>query len=144
MKYVVARAEDILPGERLIAEVAGRSIGIFNIGGAFYALRNQCPHAGAPVCLGRIGGRARSKSPGEIEYDMDGEVIRCPWHHWEFDIKSGESVFDPHRVQIKAYETEVVRAGQAGANEVPEERADIRWLEKYETSVEGAFVLVDI
>ena len=52
-RHVVARVADIPPGERLIVDIAGRSIGVFNVDGRFYALRNSCPHQGGPLCLGR-------------------------------------------------------------------------------------------
>src|SRR5262245_19375997 len=57
-KYIVARREEIPPGGRKIVRVAGREVGVFNIEGAFYALKNVCPHQGARVCLGRIVGTA--------------------------------------------------------------------------------------
>jgi hypothetical protein len=32
-----------------------------------------------------------------------GEMLRCPWHGWEFDIRNGQSYFDPARVKIRSY-----------------------------------------
>ena len=49
-RHVVATVEEIPPGQRKIVEVAGRSIGIFNVSGEFFALRNRCPHQGGPLC----------------------------------------------------------------------------------------------
>jgi hypothetical protein len=60
---VVARAEEIPPGERKIVEVGGRSIGVFNIAGRYYALRNRCPHQGGPLCTGLQFGELRSERP---------------------------------------------------------------------------------
>src|SRR5437016_4853366 len=54
--YPVATLNEIPPGSRKIVEIAGRSIGVFNVGGAFYALRNRCPHQGGPLCQGRLEG----------------------------------------------------------------------------------------
>ena len=51
-KHVVATVDEIPPGERKIVEIGGRSLGIFNIKGEFYALRNICPHQGGPLCEG--------------------------------------------------------------------------------------------
>jgi 3-phenylpropionate/trans-cinnamate dioxygenase ferredoxin subunit len=86
---VVARAEEIPPGERKIVEVGGRSIGVFNIAGRYYALRNRCPHQGGPLCTGLQFGELRSERPGEYEYSAPGEVIRCPWHGWERQRRPG-------------------------------------------------------
>ena len=55
-RYIVAAVEEIPPGERKIVELAGRSIGVFNLGGEFFALRNRCPHQGGPLCAGSLGG----------------------------------------------------------------------------------------
>src|SRR5262245_596671 len=114
-QHVVARVADIPPGKRLIFDVAGRSIGVFNVGGTFFAVRNSCPHQGGPLCLGRTVGLATSSRPGEIEYSREGEILRCPWHGWEFDLATGRSVFDPSRTRVRSYPVEIV------AEEEPEE-----------------------
>jgi nitrite reductase/ring-hydroxylating ferredoxin subunit len=51
-KYRLARVSEILPGGRRMVEAASQPIGIFNVGGAFFALRDRCPHAGGPLCEG--------------------------------------------------------------------------------------------
>jgi len=45
--------------------------------------------------------------PGEYRWGREGEVLRCPWHGWEFDITSGRSIFNPHRVRVRTYEVTV-------------------------------------
>ena len=55
-KYRVATVEEIPIGGRKLVTIAGRSIGVFNIDGEFYALRNTCPHQGGPLCQGRLTG----------------------------------------------------------------------------------------
>ena len=99
----VGRASEVAPGQRKIVEVEGRSIGIFNVHGRFYALRNRCPHQAAPLCLGAIKGMTLPGKPGEYVWARDGEILRCPWHGWEFDITSGRSIFNPHRTRVKSY-----------------------------------------
>ena len=64
-KHVVATVDEIPPGERKIVELEGRSLGVFNIDGEFYAVRNICPHQGAPLCEGRLTGLLESDVPGE-------------------------------------------------------------------------------
>jgi len=102
-KHVVATVEEILPGERKIVEVAGRTIGVFNVAGEFYALRNTCPHQGGPLCQGRLTGFVMARVPGEYSYTRKGEILRCPWHGWEFDVKTGQSWFDPMQTRVRAY-----------------------------------------
>jgi nitrite reductase (NADH) small subunit len=106
-KHVVARGEDIPPGGRKIVRVAGREVGIFNLEGTFYALKNVCAHQGSRVCLGRIVGTALPSEVYEYKYGREGQILRCPWHEWEYDITTGESLFDPN-VKILSYPVEVV------------------------------------
>lgn len=106
-RHVVARVADIPPGERRIVDIAGRSIGIFNVDGRFFAVRNSCPHQGGPLCLGPTVGLAMSERPGDIAYTREGEILRCPWHGWEFDLETGRSIFDPTRTRVKRYPVEV-------------------------------------
>ena len=47
--HVVASASEIKPGEKKLVTVKGREIGVFTVGGAFFALANRCPHAGGPM-----------------------------------------------------------------------------------------------
>ena len=87
-RHVVAKAEDIAPGERLAVSVGNRDIAIFNVDGGYYALANRCPHEGGPLCGGLITGIPLSDGPNDYRISRKGEFIRCPWHGWEFDIKT--------------------------------------------------------
>lgn len=106
-RHVVAHVAEIPAGQRKIVTIGGRSIGIFNVNGAFYAVRNSCPHQGGELCLGPTVGLATADRPGEIRYSREGEILRCPWHGWEFDLATGRSVFDPNRTRVKSYPVEV-------------------------------------
>lgn len=107
-RFVVGPAADLPPGGRKIVSVAGREIGVFNVGGSYYALRNICPHRGAPLCRGRL--RPLVVSPGvyQLEHTREAEILKCPWHQWEFDLKTGRALCD-ERLRVKTYE--VVREG---------------------------------
>ena len=111
-QYVVATVEEIPPGERKLVEVAGRTVGIFNLGGEFFALLSRCPHQGGPLCEGRLAGFVESRTPGEYHYSRKGEILRCPWHGWEYDIRTGQSWFDPAQVRVRKFKT-AVAAGEA-------------------------------
>lgn len=86
----------------MIVELEGRSIGIFNVDGRPYALRNACPHQGGPLCAGTVGGTMLPSDPHRYVYGRHDQVIRCPWHGWEFDIETGVSLFDPGR-RVRSY-----------------------------------------
>lgn len=102
-RHVVATVGDLPPGKRLIVVLEGRSIGVFNVHGAFHALRNACPHQSGPLCLGTIKGLLTARDPRHLELSREGEIIRCPWHGWEFDLTTGRSVFNPHKLRVRSY-----------------------------------------
>ena len=108
-RYIVARVAELPPGTRRIVDAGGRSIGVFNIGGRYFALRNRCPHQGAPLCLGRVKGTTLPGRPYEYAYGREDEIIQCPWHGWEFEIATGRTYFTPHRLRAKTYEVTVHR-----------------------------------
>jgi len=116
-RYIVGTVDEISPGKRKIVEVAGRSIGVFNIGGEFFALRNRCPHQGGPLCEGRLAGFVESSGPGDLRYSRAGEILRCPWHAWEYDIRTGQSYFNPKVVRVRHYEVSVEAGGSVGSEE---------------------------
>ena len=107
-RYVVAQAEDLPAGARKIVSVGNREIGVFNIGGRYYALRNSCPHKNGPLCRGRL--RPLVVSPGvyQIDYQQEGLVLKCPWHQWEFDLATGQALYDK-TMRVKTY-----KAGREG------------------------------
>jgi 3-phenylpropionate/trans-cinnamate dioxygenase ferredoxin subunit len=102
-RHFVAKAADLAPGQRLLVTLDGRTIGVFNVNGEYYALLNRCSHQGGPLCLGSLVGLAESSGPGEYRWARQGEIIRCPWHAWEFEIRTGRAIVDPHKVRVKTY-----------------------------------------
>lgn len=107
MRYVVCEASELPPGTRRIVDIGGRSVGVFNVDGRYYALRNTCPHQGAALCTGSVLGTVRSPRPGEYSYDGTRKLLQCPWHGWEFDLATGQSWFDPARTRVKPYDVQV-------------------------------------
>ena len=136
-KHIVATVAEIPVGSRKVVEIKGRSIGVFNVAGEFFALLNRCPHAGGPLCGGTVTGLRQADRPGEYEYSRPGEIVRCPWHGWEFDIKTGQSWFDPARVRVKPYPV-TVESGGSGYQPGPYQA------ETFPVSVEEAYVVVEV
>ena len=81
-KHVVAAVGDIPPGTRRLAQVNGRAIVVFNLGGEFFALSNRCPHRGGSLAHGIQTGLVQSQMPGCYDYSRVGEMVKCPWHGW--------------------------------------------------------------
>ncbi|MFR9805289.1 Rieske (2Fe-2S) protein [Pseudonocardia sp. RS010] len=117
MKYVVGPAASIPPGTSLVIypEPEPAGIGVFNIDGTFFALRNSCPHMGAPLCKGYVSGTTEAhldgRKPPLVESVRDGEILACPWHHWEFDIATGRTIF-PSKNRVRRYDVTVEESSE--------------------------------
>ncbi len=90
----VGREDDIAEGGRKVIAVEGDEIGVFKVGGAFYAWKNHCPHQGGPVCQGRMIKGVEERLDDErrslgIHYKDDSLHVVCPWHGYEFDVRTG-------------------------------------------------------
>jgi nitrite reductase/ring-hydroxylating ferredoxin subunit len=107
VRFVVGKAEEIPPGSRKIVRVAGRSIGVFNVAGEYYAIRNRCPHQGAPLCEGKLWGALKSDVPGSFEYNPTKDILACIQHGWEFSVRTGQSWCDPKRLRVRSYQIDV-------------------------------------
>ena len=142
-KHVVAKVDEIPVGERKIVEIAGRSIGVFHVQGTFYALRNRCPHQGGRLCEGQLSGFATAEVPGKYEYTRAGEIVRCPWHGWEFDVKTGQSWLDPEKMRVRSYEVQV----EKGVDIEGEMLGLVKGpyvAETYQVTVEDDYVVVEV
>jgi 3-phenylpropionate/trans-cinnamate dioxygenase ferredoxin subunit len=134
-KHVVAAVNDIPPGGRKVVEVNGRAIVVFNLGGEFFALNDRCPHKGGPLSQGRLSAVVESSQPGEYRTSRRGEIIRCPWHSWEYDIRTGQSWCDPERLRTRRYAVTV----ESGARLVEGPYT----AETFPVTVEDAYVVVE-
>jgi len=100
-EVAVGKTEEFPVGKFRIVEVDGREIGITQMAnGEFRAVRNHCPHKGAPVCKGIVGGTWLPCGVGEMVYGREGEVLVCPWHGYEFDLNTGLELYqkDPNKL----------------------------------------------
>jgi 3-phenylpropionate/trans-cinnamate dioxygenase ferredoxin subunit len=104
-RHVVAAIEEFPVGARKIMRLGGREIGVFRTSAGLFALRNSCPHQAAPLCLGTVTGTTLPSAPGEYIWGKEGEVLRCPWHGWEFDLTTGLGLYDPYKHErVATYE----------------------------------------
>ena len=103
-RCVLGRVDEIPPGSRKIFTIGGRGgIGVFNVDGTFYAVRNRCPHKGGPLCRGRLRPHVVAPAVNAYAFERDGEILKCPWHQWEFDLRTGSSLYAP-RLQVQTYQ----------------------------------------
>ena len=75
----VATVGDVAPGACKMVEIDGKKIVLYNVDSKFYATTNTCVHQGGPLGDGLF----------------DGSTVTCPWHAWQFDVCTGEALFDP-------------------------------------------------
>jgi nitrite reductase/ring-hydroxylating ferredoxin subunit len=94
----VAKVSDVRPGESKVVVAAGRMIALFNVNGTFYATDNACLHRAGPLGEGFL----------------DGAVVTCPMHGWQYDVRSGGNLGNPaaklrtYRVLVEGDEVKVV------------------------------------
>lgn len=76
----LANIEDIPLGKGIVVTIQGGvEIALFNVAGKIYAIDNICPHMGGPLGEGELAG----------------DIVTCPWHAWQFDVKTGNCINMP-------------------------------------------------
>lgn len=92
----VCPTSELRPGDRVIVDTDRGEIGVFNVDGEYYAMKNVCPHRQGPVCEGKVSGALVGRWDGVgsrvIERYDDDPAVSCPWHGWDFYLGSGEHV----------------------------------------------------
>ncbi|WP_455243235.1 Rieske (2Fe-2S) protein [Petrachloros mirabilis] len=86
----VAGTNDVKPGHGIVAEVNGKTLAVFNVDGTYHVTDNDCVHRGGPLGEG----------------DLEGHVVSCPWHGWQFDVTTGECVKNPS-AKVNVYQVTV-------------------------------------
>ena len=138
-RHVVARTSEIPPGGNKVVGIDGRDIVVFHVNGEFFALLNRCPHEGAPLNKAACVARLTSPEPGVYHRSRVGEFLRCAWHGWEFDMRNGQSWFDPKRFKVRSFAVAV----ESGA-ELAEGMAKGPYVaETFPVHVEDSYVIVE-
>jgi nitrite reductase/ring-hydroxylating ferredoxin subunit len=86
----VASTSDLKPGTAMTVAVNGIDIALYNVGGKIYATDNTCLHQGGPLGKG----------------SLEGEVVTCPWHMWEYNVCTGEKVGN-NSIKVTTFPVEV-------------------------------------
>jgi nitrite reductase/ring-hydroxylating ferredoxin subunit len=142
-RHIVASTTEIPPGGNKVVGIDGRDIVVFHVNGEFFALLNRCPHEGAPLDKAACVARLTSPEPGIYQRSRVGELLRCPWHGWEFDMRNGQSWFDPKRVKVRAFPV-AVESGQSLVEDLVEDLAKGPYVaETFPVHVEDSYVIVE-
>ena len=86
----VASTAEVKPGHAIVAEVNGKTLAVFNVDGTFHAIDNTCIHRGGPLGEG----------------DLEGCVVTCPWHGWQYNVTTGACVNNPSG-KVESYQVSV-------------------------------------
>jgi nitrite reductase (NADH) small subunit len=105
--YRVAPVGDLALNKLHSVEIEGRIITVVRTEGGIFSFGGSCPHQGGPLCAGSIHGTMLPSDPDEYVYGQDGNVIRCPWHGYEFSIRTGESIAGAVRGRVPVYQVDV-------------------------------------
>ena len=99
---------DMKDGDVRIIRQDRIEVGVYRHAGSYYAYRNQCLHQGGPACEGltiaKVEERIMPDKTSKGLYFSDTELhFVCPWHGYEYDIKTGECVSD-RKLKLRKYE----------------------------------------
>ena len=110
MKHRVCHVEDIPRGEKRAYNVKNHPIMVVHSQqGDFYAIYDRCPHQHAALSEGILGGLTYAAQPGgEFEYVREGQIIRCPWHGFSFDVTTGACLVATEKLRVKTYPLTIV------------------------------------
>jgi nitrite reductase (NADH) small subunit len=107
MKQLLCKVDDLVSGEMKAFKVKNRQIVLVRTGDDFHAVSGICPHQAAMMGDGCLKGtNLNTDEVGQYCYGKDRQIITCPWHHYEFDVTTGESLFDSE-YKLKSYNVEV-------------------------------------
>lgn len=91
-------------GSRILTEIHGREIAVFRVDGELHALANFCPHQSGPLCEGELTGTMKANYDDDAwRYDETEDVVVCPWHGWQFEVKTGKNP-QTDRYRVPTYE----------------------------------------
>ena len=86
----MATLDELPPGAAKEVEHGGRIYALFNVEGRVTAIDGVCPHQGGPLADGAL----------------EGTMVTCPWHGWQFDVCTGKTPLGP-KIKQAVYEVKV-------------------------------------
>jgi len=110
-EYSAGKVSDYADGDRKVVVCGDFEVGVFRLDGEFYAWHNRCAHRAGPICQGRIMKRvlepvAEDRTIRAQAYDEAEHNIVCPWHGYEYSIKTGAHQGNP-RIRLRKAEISV-------------------------------------
>jgi nitrite reductase/ring-hydroxylating ferredoxin subunit len=107
-KHRVCRVDEVADNAMLPVAMGRGTVLLTRLpSGEIKAIASRCPHQGANLAHGCVTGLAYSDQPNVLSMDRPGQILRCPWHGFEFDLSSGESVADHGRLRLRRFNVEI-------------------------------------
>ena len=106
-KIAVAPVDEFPAGARMEVKVGNVNIAVFNVRGEYFGIFGICPHQSAPLSRGRLQGTVicNADTNWEKEWAHDGEVLVCPGHAMEYDLRTGKAF--GYGMKLRTYEVVV-------------------------------------
>lgn len=98
----VGPVEDFPDRTMTVVQAGGVEIGVCRWGAEVFAMRSRCPHQAGPLCIGFLQSGLSSQITArgvEVRAHPEEPVILCPWHRWEFSVRTGESPWPGYRAK---------------------------------------------
>jgi nitrite reductase (NADH) small subunit len=107
-EWYVGKVAELEEGGKIIIEVEGTKIGVYKKNGEFFSYKNVCKHQGGPACEGLTIGKveailADDKTLIEERFSEKETHIVCPWHGWEYNLRTGVSAGDKNVKCMSTY-----------------------------------------
>jgi nitrite reductase (NADH) small subunit len=100
----IGDVQDFNNGVIRVVSVKQREVGVLLWEGTWYAMRNICPHLGGPICAGLVNGFLTAEGTpwegGDLIADHSRPVVTCPWHRWEYDLRTGDGLGGTGRIRM--------------------------------------------
>ena len=111
----IGPAADFADPGRKVIDADGLEVGVFKLGGDLFAYANHCPHMGGPACQGKMMPKVEEVLAGDrtskgMAFSKTQMNIVCPWHGFEFDIRTGNHAGNP-KVRLRAIKVRVSKDG---------------------------------
>jgi len=104
----VGSVEDFVVGKLRRVEVPGKDIWVLRApNGTWFGIRNSCPHQAGPICFGEVDGTFLPSDVGVYELGLQYEIIRCPYHRYEYSLSTGAELFTGGTDRLVRYEVKV-------------------------------------
>ena len=115
MKHFIGKTSEFPDHQSKKVAAGKKQILVWKAGDRFFATSEQCPHQGASLSTVELTGTMLPSAPKEFVYGLAGSVIRCPWHAWEFDVRTGRRIYSEDERCLATYEV-IVEDGNVYIN----------------------------